>query len=156
MIRGVADGTASDDARRVAQCWADAILRVDIAAAAALLAPTAVTRSEATNEQFFGPAGFSDYVSGWSAAFPDLRLSTFGVVAAERPGTFRIDTHFTGTHRGRFQTRRGPLEPTYRVVDMVSSNEVTVKEGRIVEIHVYMNVPKLLAQLGVPFRADRR
>ena len=147
------DDLCNGAAREVAQRWADAILRLDVAAAAALLAPGAVTRSEATNERFVGQRGFFDYVSGWAAAFPDLRLHTTGIMQGERADTFRVDTHFTGTHEGTFHARNGPIEPTHRIIDMVSSNELTVREGQIQEIHVYMNFPKLLGQLGLTFRA---
>ena len=87
--------------------------------------------------------GFRDFVTMWRAAFPDVHCQVGDLVAEGDRVAWSVRA--LGTHAGEFLG----IPPTGRRVDFASLNIGEFREGRAYRHKVIMDLPALLAQLGV-------
>ena len=82
------------------------------------------------------------------AACPDMRLSVGSFV--EQGDTFADEWSFAGTHTGPFLLPDGTaLPPTGKPVEIKGMELVRVRDGQIVERHLYYDYLAIAAQFGV-------
>lgn len=90
-----------------------------------------------------GLAGFKLMVSGFRAAFPDLRISIDDLIAQEDKAAARVT--FRGTQQGEFQG----IPPTGNAFTMAAIGLLRFKKGEVVEHWATLDRLSLLTQLGV-------
>jgi predicted ester cyclase len=89
-------------------------------------------------------AGFTGFVAGWRAGFPDLHCSVENVVTDGDHTAWTVRA--TGTHLGAFNG----IAPTGRPVDFLSINEGrAAPDGTFAEHWVVLDQLGVLQQLGV-------
>jgi steroid delta-isomerase-like uncharacterized protein len=82
------------------------------------------------------------------AACPDMRLSLGSVV--ERGDTFADEWAFAGTHTGPFLLPDGTeLPPTGKRVEIKGMEFVQLRDGKIVNRHLYYDYLAVAAQFGL-------
>ena len=82
------------------------------------------------------------------AACPDMRLSVGSFV--EQGDTFADEWAFAGTHTGPFLLPDGTeLSPSGRPVEIRGMELVQVRDGKIVNRHLYYDYLAVAAQLGL-------
>ena len=96
--------------------------------------------------QFQGVAAIKDMAKGWFAAFPDLRHDTLDEF--ESDGSYACRLRITGTHDGAFPTPQGEIPATGRVVEFVSADYITGKDGKITRWFAYPDMAGILAQIS--------
>jgi steroid delta-isomerase-like uncharacterized protein len=87
--------------------------------------------------------GFRQFVEGWRAGFSDLHCEVGDLVAEGDRVAWSVRA--TGTHSGDFLG----IPATGRAVDFRSLNIAEFRNGRGYRHTVLMDLPALLAQLGV-------
>ena len=87
--------------------------------------------------------GFKDYVRVWLTGFPDVRCEVYGLIAEGDEVAWGVRA--TGTHEGDFMGIPG----TGRSIDFDSLNIGEMRDGRVYRHKVMMDIPTLMAQLGV-------
>jgi steroid delta-isomerase-like uncharacterized protein len=90
-----------------------------------------------------GLAGFKLMVSGFRAAFPDLRITIDDLIAQGDKAAARVT--FRGTHQGEFQG----IPPTGQTFTMGAIGLLRFKAGEVVEHWATLDRLGLLIQLGV-------
>lgn len=100
-------------------------------------------------ETFRGKSQVKEYFNGWKNAFPDLKLKIRNRIA-DADQIF-IEYDFSGTHKGKLQTRSDLPEifPTNKKVNASGCYTAKVKNGKITEVTNYPDRLGLLEQLGV-------
>ena len=87
-----------------------------------------------------------EYAMEWLRAFPDARQEVTNEVAA---GEWVVQEFtFTGTHEGTLSSPEGELAPTHRRLEGKGVQIARVRDGQIVEEHVYFDQVDVLTQLG--------
>ncbi len=128
----------------VARAYFKAIAEKDLDAAAALWVPGSTDRLVGFAE-FSVPAGFKQWFGALFAAFPDFTFEVLQVTVLEGERRRAVardrDLQRHGQLRGDEAERR--LRSTITGCDML-----TVREGKIVDNHGYMNGTELARQLG--------
>jgi predicted ester cyclase len=127
----------------VARAYFNAISEKDLDAAAALWVPGSTDRLVGFAE-FSVPAGFKQWFGVLFAAFPDFKFEILTVTAAKENAAvqWRATGTFNGT--GRFEG----MKPNGAKIDITGCDMMTVREGKIVDNHGYMNGTDLARQLG--------
>jgi predicted ester cyclase len=87
------------------------------------------------------------YFSVLWEAFPDLQLTTEGVVEAGSVVATRGRAH--GTHLGTLPTPAGNVPPTGRSVALTFADDYDVRDGVIVRSHLHFDQLTMLEQLGL-------
>jgi len=87
--------------------------------------------------------GFREFVRSWRAAFPDVHTEVGDLIAEDDRVAWSVRA--TGTHGGDFMG----IPATGRRVDFGSLNVAEFRDGRGYRHKVVMDLPALLAQLGV-------
>ena len=90
-----------------------------------------------------GREEFKSFVRMWLAGFPDIKCEVYDQVAEGDMVAWGVRA--TGTHTGEFVG----IPPTGRTVDFDSLNIGQFRDGRGYRHKVIMDVPGLMAQLGV-------
>jgi predicted ester cyclase len=127
----------------VARAYFKAIADKDLDAAAALWVPGATDRLVGFAE-FSVPAGFKQWFGVLFAAFPDFHFEVLTVTASKENAAvqWRATGTFNGT--GRFEG----MKPNGAKIDITGCDMMTVRDGKIVDNHGYMNGTDLARQLG--------
>lgn len=86
-------------------------------------------------------------LEGWFGAFPDFEFKVSNLVAGAGEGWFEFV--FTGTHKGTFQTSKGPIPPTNKVVEWRGAWFVRTRGILIVEESRFYDLGEWMAQLGL-------
>jgi steroid delta-isomerase-like uncharacterized protein len=115
------------------------------------LSPDLRAYTHAQPEPFRGPDGLRDFLGTIHAAFPDKRVEVQDIVAEGRIAVNRWVMR--GTHTGAI----AGLPPTGRRITLPALEMFVLDEdGRLIEVHLEMNMLTLLRQLGVaPSRVPR-
>lgn len=87
--------------------------------------------------------GFRDFVAAWRAGFSDVHCEVGDVV--EQGDRIAWSVRATGTHDGEFNG----IPATGRPVDFASLNVATMRDGRGLTHKVIMDLPAMMAQLGL-------
>lgn len=101
-----------------------------------------------------GPGGFRlagrEAVDGewamWHDAFPENRLVTESIYGDDNGGV--LEGRFQGTHTGTLRAPAGEIPATNRTVDIPFCEVHRVREGKIIDSHLYFDQMEMLAQLG--------
>jgi steroid delta-isomerase-like uncharacterized protein len=96
-----------------------------------------------TSQETLDRDGFREFVRAWREAFPDVHCQVGDLVAEGDRVAWSVRA--TGTHRGDFMG----IPATGRRVDFESLNIAEFRDGRGYRHKVIMDLPTLLAQLGV-------
>lgn len=95
-----------------------------------------------------GRSKIRDRLARQLAACPDMRLSVGSFV--EQGNTFADEWAFAGTHTGPFSLPDGTeLPPTGKPVEIRGMEFVEVRDGRIVNRHLYYDYLAVAAQFGL-------
>ena len=86
---------------------------------------------------------FKGYVAGWRAGFPDIRCEVGDLIAEGDRVAWSVTAR--GTHSGEFMG----IPPTGRTVDFDSLNIGQFRDGRGYRHKVLMDIPGMMAQLGL-------
>ena len=90
-----------------------------------------------------GLEGFRRYIEYMYTAFPDLRWHVVDQVAeGDKVATLHV---WEGTHRGTYEG----IDPTDRHVRVAAMTVDYLRDGRLAESRIVMDVVSLLQQLGV-------
>ncbi|MBL8057579.1 MAG: ester cyclase [Anaerolineales bacterium] len=140
MIAASPDLTA---AVRAVEPYFDAWNRHDAAALAASLTPEGAYRDPLVPNGVNGP-GLAAYAGGLWAAFPDLR---FEIVSLDAVAETRVAAQWRmlGTNTGPFNG----LPPTGRPIDVIGSDFITVRDGRVQVVQGYFDGGAVPRQLGL-------
>ena len=97
---------------------------------------------------FEGRSRIRERLAGQVTACPDMRLSVGSFV--EEGDTFADEWSFAGTHTGPFTLPGGiELAPTGKHVEIKGIEYVQVRDGEIINRHLYYDFLSLAAQLGL-------
>ena len=88
--------------------------------------------------------GFKQFVVSWRAAFSDIHCDVVDLIAEDDQVAWAVRA--TGTHDGEFMG----IPATGRHVDFNSLNIAEFRDGKAYRHTVMMDMPTLMAQLGVP------
>ena len=90
-----------------------------------------------------GPAGFKEVVKQFLTGFPDMKINAKQVVA--EGDSVATMGYWTGTHKGTFMG----IPATNKTVQVSYIDWWTVENGKCTENWVQMDMPAMMAQLGV-------
>jgi predicted ester cyclase len=112
----------------------------------AMVAPDLVYTETGTGRRLEGVDAYMEACETWKRAFPDVsgvtrELVTSGDIVAQ-------EIHWEGTHTGPFQTSNGTIEATNRRTATDASHWIRFNGDVAREIHHYIDVFSLLAQIG--------
>jgi steroid delta-isomerase-like uncharacterized protein len=97
---------------------------------------------------FEGRSRIRERLAGQVTACPDMRLSVGSFV--EEGDSFADEWSFAGTHTGAFTLPGGiELAPTGKHVEIRGIEYVQVRDGEIINRHLYYDFLSLAAQLGL-------
>jgi steroid delta-isomerase-like uncharacterized protein len=115
----------------------------------ALLSDDVAWRDVSTPEPMHGKAAIRQYLQGWFTAFPDMSTSTKNRVVSEDQVAAEVE--FTGTNSGPMQMAAGaPAIPaTGKQVTGRGTYFLTIRNGKVVEVHSYPDAAGLMMQLGL-------
>jgi predicted ester cyclase len=89
-----------------------------------------------------GPEGFKGAFNVFAAGFPDLQITTEDIFADGVSCATR--GHFTGTHNGEFMG----ISPTGKPVNVKFIDMWKIKDGKLRESWVVMDIAGLMQQIG--------
>jgi steroid delta-isomerase-like uncharacterized protein len=105
-----------------------------------------ILHSEYVNNSFpapvKGPAGFRGTIEMFYKAFPDMKIVLEDILSEGNKVATR--GYWTGTHKGDFMN----IPPTNRAVNVNFIDMWIVKDGKIYENWVQMDIAGLMQQLG--------
>ncbi|HUG36118.1 MAG TPA: ester cyclase [Candidatus Limnocylindrales bacterium] len=127
----------------VARAYFEAIAARDIDAAAALWEPGSTDRLVGMAE-FRVPGEFKQWFSQLFSAFPDFRFEVLSIAASKENAAVRWKA--TGTFNGT--ARFEGMTPNGAWIEVEGCDMMTIKDGKIVENHGYMNATDVARQLG--------
>lgn len=127
----------------VARTYFKAISERDLDAAADLWVPGSTDRLVGLAELSV-PAGFKQWFGTLFAAFPDFRFEVLTVTASKENAA--VHWRATGTFEGT--ARFEGMKPNGATIDISGCDMLTIREGKIVDNHAYMNGTELARQLG--------
>ena len=118
------------DSERIRACYADG---------AKFTAPGGVALD--------GPEAITEYNMTWLNAFPDAKATVTNELFA---GDWVVSqVTFTGTHTETFSSPDGDIPATGKSVTGRAADLIRVKDGKVVEEHLYFDNMEVLAQLGL-------
>jgi predicted ester cyclase len=133
----------------VARAYFKAIGDRDLDAAADMWVPGSTDRLVGFAE-FTVPAGFKQWFGTLFAAFPDFKFEVVTVTASKENAAVRWRA--TGTFNGTAKFEG--MKPNGASIAIEGCDMLTVREGKIVDNHAYMNGSDLARQLGAMPPAD--
>jgi steroid delta-isomerase-like uncharacterized protein len=100
-------------------------------------------------ESYHGKKEIREYFNRWRNAFPDLHLTIRNKMANEE--SICVEFQFSGTQNGKLYLKNGmpELDPTHRKINTYGSYTSMLKNGKIMETHLYTDRLALIEQLGV-------
>jgi steroid delta-isomerase-like uncharacterized protein len=124
-----------------------AVEQHDVDRAVELYAEDAVVSTPDVGE-LRGRDRIAEYWHGFIDAFPDSHYETISKL--EGDGKAVDEGYFEGTHRGALKGPEGEtIEPTGKHVKLRSCDIATVRDGKIVEHHLYFDEGEFMRQLGL-------
>lgn len=127
----------------VAREYFDAVSAHDLDAAVALWEHGGIDRLVGVGE-FRVPEGFKQWFGGLFAAFPDFSFEVISITAQKEHAAVRWRATGTFDGTGRFEG----IDPNGARIEVEGCDVLTVRDGRIVENHAYMNGTDLARQIG--------
>jgi steroid delta-isomerase-like uncharacterized protein len=97
--------------------------------------------------QLEGPDAVVDYAMAWQRAFPDAKLTTHSIL--EDGESVAEEFTFEGTHEDTLVGPEGEIPATHKHLAGRGAEVFRVKDGKIVEEHLYFDQMQVLAQLGL-------
>lgn len=94
-----------------------------------------------------GVDAFIEHERGFATAFPDARAEL--VRGIESGELVMAEGVFSGTHSGPLASPQGEVPPTGRTLRLEFADVFVVRDGLIVEHHIYYDQVSFLAQLGL-------
>ncbi len=132
-----------EDNKALYRQYDEALSQRDFARFDEIFAPNYVYHSPGVPELPPGPEGLKQLLSGYVAAFPDVRTTIEELIAEGDQVVARLT--YSGTHQGAFQG----IAPTGKQITMSSIDIVRIADGKIVEEWESPDNLGLLQQLGV-------
>ncbi len=130
--------------------------RGDWDAYAADLADDAVYHEVATGTRAEGKEEFVKAVKAWKNAFSDLKADIrSGAVADDK---VFVELEWEGTHDGTLEGPFGSIPPSGERGKVSAAQVITIRDGKIAELHHYFDLMTVLRQMGVgmPSRPEER
>ncbi len=127
----------------VARAYFEAINDRDLDAAAALWEPGGIDSLDGIAELRV-PGEFKPWFRTLFAAFPDFSFEVVAVAASKELAAVRWRATGTFDGSGRFEG----MDPNGAAVEIEGCDMLTIRDGRIVSNHAYMNGAELARQLG--------
>jgi steroid delta-isomerase-like uncharacterized protein len=138
---------SAQDTEKLVRLAYDLYNQRDFARSAQITAPDAVTVLTPTGQQFHGPEGAVEYLTGWATAFPDSTVEVTNVVASDTAAV--VEFIGRGTHTGPLGTPAGPIPPSGRRVEFPLCDVWAVRDGKLAGNRNYFDLLTLLRQIGV-------
>lgn len=100
------------------------------------------------HEPIRGKAALEKYFNAWIVAFPDFKMKSLNTVLAGNDIAAEVEG--SGTNKGSLISRGQPeIPPTNKKMTSRFSYFAKVRNGKVVECHVYTDVAGMMAQLGL-------
>ena len=131
-----------EDNKALYRRYSEAVVQRDFALFDDVFTPSFVYHAPGVVDLPPGPEAFKQLVSGFFAAFPDMRLTIEDLIAEGDTVAARLT--YRGTHQGEFQG----IAPTGKQISMSSIDVVRIAGGKIVEEWESPDFLGLLQQLG--------
>lgn len=128
----------------LARAYFKALSDHDLDAAEALWKPGSIDRAVGMFEFPVPSREFREYFGGLFAAIPDFRFEVLSVTAQKETAAVRYIVHGTFDGTGTFEG----LVPNGATARVEGCDVLTVRDGRIVENHGYLNGADIARQLG--------
>jgi steroid delta-isomerase-like uncharacterized protein len=93
--------------------------------------------------------GFDDYLElmrGWRQALPDVAGTVTSSV--ESGNRVALEINWAGTQSGPLITPTGEIPASGKPIDIQASIWCTLRDGKITEVHHYLDVLTMLQQIG--------
>ena len=94
-----------------------------------------------------GPAGFKQFLLGFSTAFPDSRLEVTALFATEEHAV--VEFIARGTHTGILHSAAGDIPPTGRKAEVHFCDVYRLRNRKITRHASYYDALGMMQQLGV-------
>jgi steroid delta-isomerase-like uncharacterized protein len=99
-------------------------------------------------QTFTGHAGFRDFMTGFTRAFPDIEITVTNQVATEDQVV--NECRWRGTHTGPLMSPQGEIPATGKRVEEARICEVWgIRDGKLASLRNYQDVSTWLRQLGL-------
>lgn len=96
---------------------------------------------------FHGKEGIKQFLSAWATAFPDSKVEVTNLQATD---TFAYSEFIgRGTHNGVLRSPMGDIPPTGKSIEIRFCEVFLLKNGQIVQDHLYYDLMSMLQQLGL-------
>jgi len=121
----------------------------DVERALAVLSDDIVWHDVGIPEPMRGKAAARQYIQGWFAAFPGMKITVKNRIATEDQVASELE--FSGTNTGPLQMAPGapPIPPTGKTVNGKGTYFVRIRGGKAVEVHTYPDNAGMMMQLGM-------
>jgi steroid delta-isomerase-like uncharacterized protein len=144
---------SSGDPETVVREFIDAFNAADWGRFAGTLAQAIVYSETGTNRQVEGADAYIDLCRGWKRTFPDV-LGDVGRTAVDEDTVIQ-EVVWKGTHGGPLPTPTGDLDATGNHIEVAGCLWCVVSDGRIADIHHFLDVLAMLQQVGALSDATR-
>jgi len=118
----------------------------DLEAAVQDFAPDVHTLEPSAGEMV-GRDAWRQFGETFKRALPDARLELVSIL--ESGDRAAVEGRFAGTHTGPLVSPQGEVPPSGNAVDMPYADFFEVRDGQVVEHHVYYDQVVMLTQLGM-------
>ena len=139
--------TSGTDLTTLARAGYEAFNRRDLAVLPAIYTDDVQLVDTAAGQRRTGVAGIEEFFGLWTSAFENARVEITNV--RQLGDTAVCEFRGTGTHTGTFRTPAGDVPATGRSVDVQFCDVMTIRDGRIAEIHTYYDSATFARQLGL-------
>jgi steroid delta-isomerase-like uncharacterized protein len=112
----------------------------------ALVDPDVVYEEIGTGRRVQGADAYLDLLRGWRQAFPDVGGKVTSDI--QSGNQMALEITWAGTHTGPLVTPTGEIPATGKPIEMQASFWCTVRNGKVVEIHNYIDMLTMLQQIG--------
>lgn len=111
-----------------------------------LVDPDVVYEEIGTGRRVQGADAYLELLRGWRQAFPDVAGNvTSGV---ETGNQVALEVTWAGTHTGPLGTPNGDIPATGKPIEIQASFWCTLRNGKVVQIHNYIDMLTMLQQIG--------
>jgi predicted ester cyclase len=94
-----------------------------------------------------GKEGVEMNWESWQGAFPDRQFTIRNIVAVDDRAC--VEATFEGTHTGVFHAQYGgQIAPTGRHISFRFAEFYTIRDDKVITLHLYFDQMELLTQLG--------
>ena len=140
--------TAQDHAT-IVRAYYDALNRREIDKNLSLVTDDVKWMNIPFNTSFSGRKEYREYLENWTKAMPDYKVEIVNLIASNECEWATIEFVGRGTHTAPLAGFQGTIPATNKKLELKFCELLRIKDGLIVEGHLYFDSASLTRQFGL-------